>query len=48
MKYFKTLVAAVLITLGMNTFTQAQKVAHINFEEIVSKMPETVKYIIAC
>ncbi|MEI6866363.1 OmpH family outer membrane protein [Flavicella sp.] len=43
MKHFKTLLAAVVITLGMSTFTQAQKVAHINFEEIVSKMPETLK-----
>ena len=43
MKHFKTLLAAVVITLGMSTFTHAQKVAHINFEEIVSKMPETLK-----
>ncbi|WP_152285613.1 OmpH family outer membrane protein [Flavicella marina] len=43
MKHFKTLLAAVVITLGMTTYTQAQKVAHINFEEIVSKMPETLK-----
>lgn len=43
MKHFKTLLAAVVITLGMTTFSQAQKVAHINFEEIVSKMPETTK-----
>ena len=43
MKHFKTLLAAVVITLSMSTFTQAQKVAHINFEEIVSKMPETLK-----
>lgn len=43
MKHFKTLLAAVVLTLGMTTYTQAQKVAHINFEEIVSKMPETLK-----
>lgn len=43
MKHFKTLLVAVVITLGMNTFTQAQKVAHINFEEIIAKMPETLK-----
>lgn len=43
MKQFKTLLAALVMTLGMNSFTQAQKVAHINFEEIVSKMPETLK-----
>lgn len=43
MKQFKTLLAAVVITLGMSTIAQAQKVAHINFEEIVSQMPETLK-----
>lgn len=43
MKNFKTLLAAVVLTLGMSSFAQAQKVAHINFEEIVSKMPETLK-----
>ena len=43
MKHFKTLLVAAVITLGMSTMAQAQKVAHINFEEIVSQMPETLK-----
>ncbi len=43
MKHFKTLVVAAVIILSSITFMQAQKVAHINFEEIVSKMPETLK-----
>ena len=43
MKNIKNLVAAVVVVLGMNTVAQAQKVAHINFEEIVANMPETLK-----
>jgi outer membrane protein len=43
MKKIKNLVAAVVVTLGMSTVAQAQKVAHINFEEIVANMPETLK-----
>lgn len=43
MKHFKTLLVAAVVTLGMSAFAQAQKVAHINFEEIVSQMPETIK-----
>lgn len=43
MKHFKTLLVAAVVTLGMSTFAQAQKVAHIDFEEIVSQMPETLK-----
>lgn len=43
MKHFKNLLVAVVLTLGITTATQAQKVAHINFEEIVSNMSETLK-----
>jgi len=43
MKQFKTLLVAAVVTLGMSAFAQAQKTAHINFEEVVSIMPETIK-----
>ncbi len=43
MKQFKTLLVAAILMFGINTLTQAQKTAHINFEELVSSMPETTK-----
>lgn len=43
MKQFKTLIIAAALTLGVSSFSQAQKVAHINFEELVSEMPATKK-----
>jgi len=43
MKHFKTLVITFLVTFGVMNFVQAQKVAHINFEEVISLMPETSK-----
>ena len=43
MKQFKTFVIAAVLTMGMMQMTNAQKVAHINFEEVVANMPETLK-----
>jgi len=40
MKYFKTLLLAITLTTGMFV-ANAQKVAHINSEELVAAMPET-------
>jgi outer membrane protein len=43
MKQFKTFVFAAVLTMGMVQMANAQKVAHINFEEVVANMPETLK-----
>ena len=43
MKQFKTFVIAAVLTMGMVQMANAQKVAHINFEEVVANMPETLK-----
>ena len=43
MKQFKTIVIAAVFTMGMVQIANAQKVAHINFEEVVANMPETLK-----
>lgn len=43
MKSFKTFVVTTLLCLGTTSIANAQKVAHINFEEVVAKMPETKK-----
>jgi hypothetical protein len=37
MKQFKTLLAALVMTLGMNSFTQAQKVAHLILKRLSLK-----------
>ncbi|WP_139958630.1 OmpH family outer membrane protein [Flavicella sediminum] len=42
MKHLKSLLVAALLTLGVSA-TNAQKVAHIDFESLVASMPETVK-----
>ena len=42
MKQFRTLLLAVILTLGFTTLTNAQsKVAHISTDELISIMPET-------
>ncbi len=41
MKHFKTFVFIALVTFGFNTAVQAQKVAHVNFQEVLMAMPET-------
>ncbi|MBL4746709.1 MAG: OmpH family outer membrane protein [Flavobacteriaceae bacterium] len=41
MKHFKTFVIIALVTFGINTAAQAQKVAHVNFQELLMAMPET-------
>ncbi|MFC2110410.1 OmpH family outer membrane protein [Bacteroidota bacterium] len=43
MKHLKSLLVAALLTLGVSTISNAQKVAHINFEELVASMPATIK-----
>ncbi len=43
MKHFKTLLVAAILTLGISTYAQAQKTAHINFQELLIAMPETKK-----
>lgn len=43
MKNLKSLLLAAVLTLGINSISQAQKVAHINFEELVASMPATKK-----
>lgn len=43
MKQFKTFAIAAVLTMGMVQIANAQKVAHINFEEVVANMPETLK-----
>lgn len=43
MKNLKSLVLVAVLTLGINSIAQAQKVAHINFQELVATMPATVK-----
>lgn len=43
MKQFKTFAIAAVLTMGMVQMANAQKVAHINFEEVVANMPETLK-----
>lgn len=40
MKQFKTLLIVAVIALGFNTMNAQSKVAHINFMELVSLMPE--------
>lgn len=41
MKNLKTLLLIAVFTLGIGGAVNAQKVAHVNFEELISKMPET-------
>jgi outer membrane protein len=41
MKNLKTLLLIAIFTLGIGNALSAQKTAHINFEELISKMPET-------
>ena len=43
MKQCKTFAIAAVLTMGMVQMANAQKVAHINFEEVVANMPETLK-----
>jgi outer membrane protein len=43
MKQFKTLIAIAIFTFGIQNIAEAQKVAHIDFEELVASMPETIK-----
>jgi outer membrane protein len=43
MKQLKTFLVAAILTFGVQNFVQAQKVAHIDFEELVASMPETLK-----
>ncbi|MBS3992931.1 MAG: OmpH family outer membrane protein [Bacteroidetes bacterium] len=42
MKHLKSLLLVAILTLGFNSVTQAQtKVAHLNFDELISIMPKT-------
>ncbi len=42
MKHLKSLLLVAILTLGFNSVTQAQtKVAHLNFDELISVMPKT-------
>lgn len=42
MKHLKSLLLVAVLTLGLNSVTQAQtKVAHLNFDELISVMPKT-------
>ena len=41
MKNFKTLLLIAVFTLGLAGVTNAQKVGHINFEKLISEMPQT-------
>lgn len=42
MKHLKSLLLVAILTLGFNSITQAQtKVAHLNFDELISIMPKT-------
>lgn len=41
MKNFKKLVLIAFVTLGLNGVVNAQKVGHIDFEKLISEMPET-------
>ncbi len=43
MKNFKTLLLIALFTLGLGGVTSAQKMGHINFEKLISEMPQTKK-----
>ena len=40
MKQIKTTLLIAIIALGFTQFTQAQKIAHINLDEVVASMPE--------
>ncbi len=41
MKNLKTLLLIFILTLGINTITNAQKIGHIDFEKLVADMPQT-------
>lgn len=43
MKQLKHFLVAAILTFGIQNVAQAQKVAHIDFEELVASMPETLK-----
>lgn len=40
MKQIKTTLLIAIIAIGFTQFTQAQKIAHINLDEVVASMPE--------
>lgn len=41
MKHMKSLLVAIVLMIGATSFVQAQKVAHINTQELIEAMPET-------
>lgn len=41
MKHFKSFLIIALLTFGFGTTAQAQKLAYINYEKILSELPET-------
>lgn len=41
MKQLKTTLLIAIIAIGFTQFAQAQKIAHINLEEVIGSMPET-------
>lgn len=41
MKNFKTLVLIAVFTLGVNSFANAQKIGHIDYQRVIDNMPET-------
>ncbi|MGY8938639.1 MAG: OmpH family outer membrane protein [Flavobacteriales bacterium] len=41
MKNFKTLLLIALFTLGVNGFSNAQKIGHVDYQRVIDNMPET-------
>ena len=41
MKNLKTLLLIAVFTLGVNGFTNAQKIAHVDYQRVIDNMPET-------
>jgi outer membrane protein len=41
MKNFKTLLLIAVFTLGVNGFTNAQKIGHVDYQRVIDNMPET-------
>jgi len=41
MKHFKTLLLVAIFTIGLSSIANAQKIAHINTDKLLTEMPET-------
>ncbi|MDB9842754.1 OmpH family outer membrane protein [Polaribacter sp.] len=41
MKNFKTLLLIAVFTLGVNGFSNAQKIGHVDYQRVIDNMPET-------